>query len=565
MIKNVVTNEDIYTDDEVFSDEEYKSLSDDDISDGIVSFKTLHKSNMIKRAISIRQNHEKRLMDEKIKKENMEKEKIEKAEYKSAVAPLLNWVKIQPPVVTNFIERENTDFPSLNVKHVEDDDSWISVKAPTKKEQSNFKSNIKSKLCGSIMQNKQCPHGDKCTFAHSRNELNIFDCQFDNCKFVKFYNNSYHNTHKYYKCEKKHKNETDANYFLRTGISEPVTEKEMQETYDEFIRNYNMLTIEMIKTINELPCDKVIVYHGFSYHGNAMASYKQRQRNYQQQRPFVRKIWTNFINVVKSQPIAQVTHKTVSEDPVKVYIRNKNNKINDIRLLKVSIDRTDETINRMKKNNNTEFVKKYEKEYKEKMQQLALLEKELSEIKVEKPIKDVEVEEIKEEIVVVEKVKEIKPIAQILEIKSNKKVIDVKPEPVKELVKLVIKQPVKELVKLVIEQPVKELIEPVDEGWTEVKKNHSKALEKKTDNIVVSCNVKTQICRSVSQKIKCPYGEKCKYAHKINELNIKNCGFGINCKLVKYFNNKYVNTNTMKSCCYKHPSESNQNLYTRNF
>jgi len=315
-----------------------------------------------------------------------------------------------------------------------------------------------------------------------------------------------------------------------------------------------MLTDEMRKTINDLPCDKVIVYHGFSYHGNAMASYKQRQLNYQQQRPFVRKIWTNFINVIKSQPIAQVTDKTVSEDPVKVYIRNKNNKINDIRLLKISIDRTDETINRMKKNNNTELVKKYEKEYKEKMQQLALLEKELSEIKVEKPVEEEKIE------VIVEKIKnEIKPtiIGQILEINSNKKVIDVKPEPVKELVKLV------------IEQPVIKLIEPVDEGWTEVKKNKRnetpKALEKKTDNIVLSCNAKTQICRSVSQKIKCPYGEKCKYAHKINELNIKDCGFGLNCKLVKYFNNKYVNTNTMKSCCYKHPSETNENLYTRIF
>lgn len=537
MFKNVVIQEDIYSDEDVYSDEEYKSLSDDDISDGIVNFKTLHKSNMIKRAISISQNREKRMMDEKKKKEDIEKEKIENMEYKSAVAPLLNWVKCQPLVTSFTTNKENNDFPSLNVKNIKEDDSWISVKATNKtKHQPQHKSNLKTKFCGSIVQNKNCPNGDKCTFAHSRNELNIFDCPFDNCKFVKFYNNSYQNTHKYYRCEKKHKDETDANYFLRTGISDPVTEKEMQETYDEFICHYNMLTEEMRKTINELPCDKVIVYHGFSYNGNAMASYKQ-----QRQRPFVRKIWTNFVNVVKSQPQVtnKVVHKTVSEDPVKVYIRNKNNKNNEIRLLKISIDRTQETINRMKKNNNIEFVKKYEKEYKEKMQQLAILEKELSEIKVEKKLEVVDVEENKEEIVVVEKVKEIKPIAQILEIKSNKKE-DVKHVPA------------------VIEEPV----EPIDEGWTEIKK--IKRNEIPVDN-VISCNIKTQICRSVSQKIKCPYGEKCKYAHKINELNIKNCGFGNNCKLVKYINNKYVNTNTMKSCCYKHPSETNQNLYTRNF
>jgi hypothetical protein len=549
MFKNVVTYEDIYSDEEVYSDEEYKSLSDDDISDGIVNFKTLHKSNMIKKAISIRQNHEKRLIDEKKKKEDMEKEKIENAEYKSTVAPLLNWVKIQSTVI-NITEKENNEFPSLKIVKDVEDESWISVKAPKTKQQpqhNNFKSNIKSKFCGSIAQNKPCPHGDKCTFAHSRNELNIFDCPFDDCKFVKLYNNSYQNTHKYYKCEKKHKNETNTNFFIRTGISDPVTEKEMQDTYDEYICHYNMLTDEMKKTIDELPCDKVILYHGFPFNGKAIASYKQQRQQYQQ-RPFVKKIWTNFINVVKSQPIT-VVHKTVSEDPVKVYIRNKNNKTNEIRLLKISIDRTQETINRMKKNNNTEFVKKYEKEYKEKMQRLAILENELSEIKVEK-IKEISIEEIKEEkIVVIEKVKESKPIAQILEIKSNKK-IDI---PV-----VIIEQPV---------EPVK-TVEPIDEGWTEVKKIKRneipmKTIEKKIENI--SCNIKTQICRSVSQKIKCPYGEKCKYAHKINELNVKDCGFGNNCKLVKYVNNKYVNTNTMKSCCYKHPSETNQNLYTRNF
>jgi hypothetical protein len=44
----------------------------------------------------------------------------------------------------------------------------------------------------------------------------------------------------------------------------------------------------------------------------------------------------------------------------------------------------------MKKNNNTEFVKKYEKEYKEKMQQMAILEKELSEMneKIDRVIED---------------------------------------------------------------------------------------------------------------------------------------------------------------------------------
>ena len=144
MFKNVITNNDIYSDEDVYSDEEYKSLSDDDISDGIVNFKTLHKSNMIKRAISIRQNHEKRLMEEKIKKENMEKEKIEKAEYKSAVTPLLNWVKIQQPVATNFTEIENNDFPCLNknVQHVNDDSSWITPNKTKQQPQSQQHNNL---------------------------------------------------------------------------------------------------------------------------------------------------------------------------------------------------------------------------------------------------------------------------------------------------------------------------------------------------------------------------------------------------------------------------------------
>ena len=550
MFKNVADNFDEVYDENIYEDNDTR----------IVDFKTLNKSNMIKRAILIRQNYEKQLSDEKKQKEITEKEKIENLKYKSTVAPLLNWVNTNH--VSKTFETENTDFPSLNIVK-KNDTSWISVKVPTKIKQpvqESKPSYSKTKFCSFIMEKKECPRGDKCTYAHLKNELFINDCSYDNCKFVKFYNNNYHNTHKYYRCERRHKNESIANFFSRTGINDPVTEKEMQEAYDSFLYHYSLLTQEMINTIDKLPCDKVVIFNGFSFNGNGIPSYKQRIRQ-QYQRPFVKKIWTNFVNIVKSQPQQTVPQKTILEDPEKEYIRNKNNKNNEIRLLKISINRTQETIDRMKKNN-SEFVKKYEKEYKEKMQYLVILEKELNEIKIEKRLPVIDEKIIEEKVEKIVRVHTPKKI-EVLEIISNKKFIEIEKPKHDEKVERVVESKVER--KSSIEKQVES-----NEGWTQVNVKR-KSVESNEGWTQVNVkrkppkeNTRTQICRSLSENIKCPYGETCRYAHTKSELNIKSCGFGIDCKLIKIVSGKYMNINNRKLCCHIHPSESKSNFYSRN-
>ena len=155
-------------------------------------------------------------------------------------------------------------------------------------------------MCSYITENKECPRKDKCTYAHFRNELIISDCPYSDCKYVRIYNNKYQNTHRYYVCDRRHKNETDSNFFFRTKISDPVTEKEMQDTYDEFVYHYSLLTEQMKKTINSLPCDKVIVYHGFMFNGNATASYKQ-QKIKEREKIVLTKRWSDFVNTIKSE------------------------------------------------------------------------------------------------------------------------------------------------------------------------------------------------------------------------------------------------------------------------
>lgn len=406
-----------------FYEDNFDTVYDNEIYDNEIEIVQRDKRNslhMLKTAISIRQNNEKRLLEERKQREIREKEKTETLTFKSLVSPLLNWV--------NTTQHQPQQIIPLSF---EKDESWISVKRKEKdSSKPESESNIyhKTKFCTLIKEGKKCPKGDKCNYAHFKNELNISNCPYDHCKFVRLYNNKYQNTHKYYLCDRRHKNETDTNFFIRTKISEPVTEKEMQDTYDEFEYHYSILTTEMKKYINELPCDKVVVFHGFMFNGNAMASYKQNkmhQKLKEKEKIMVTKVWANFMDTIKpKQP-----------EPV---VKN--------------------------------------------------------------------------------------------------------PEPV-----VVVKQP----------EPVKE------NGWIEVKPKQQKKIddivEKKTEK-----RLRTQICRSVLQNEKCPYNENCTYAHTKRELNITECGFGIDCKMIKIVSGKFMNINKKKTCCYIHPSESKSNFYSRN-
>ena len=446
----------------------FDNVYDNEINDvydneSVVNFNTLRKSNMINRAILFRQNIEKRVNEEKKKKENMEKEKIEKMEFKTVVSPMLNWVK-NPHHHTQPDVSFSSDFPSLSATSFTKNDSfnWIHVKQKEKIIQKSENLYEKTKICTLIKEGRGCPRKDKCTYAHSRSELKIVNCPYDYCKFVRIYNSKYQNTHKHYVCDRRHRNETDANFFFRTKIYDPVTEKEMQDAYDEFEYNYSHLTTTMKKYINELPCDKVVVFNGFKYNGNAMATYKQHkiQQKLKEKEKIVEvKVWANFMDTIKKSEPSEVK-------PEKNTTTAWNNKV--------------------KENKSTEWNKE----------------------------------------------KESKSTAWKNEVKE--KVVDIS----------------------TVWNEVKEKVVDVSTGWIEVKSKEKKVNEK----IIL----RSQICRSVSKNIKCPYNEKCSYAHTKRELTVTNCGFDIDCILIKIVSGKYMNINTKKTCCYIHPSESKSNFYSRN-
>ena len=73
---------------------------------------------------------------------------------------------------------------------------------------------------------------------------------------------------------------------------------------------------------------------------------------------------------------------------------------------------------------------------------------------------------------------------------------------------------------------------------------------------------KTQMCRSVNSRNKCPHGQKCRYAHKESELEIAECAFGSGCRLVQYRNNVYHSIGS-RICQFIHPKENKDSYFSR--
>lgn len=75
--------------------------------------------------------------------------------------------------------------------------------------------------------------------------------------------------------------------------------------------------------------------------------------------------------------------------------------------------------------------------------------------------------------------------------------------------------------------------------------------------------VKTQICKSVKEKTKCPHGKNCRFAHTFAELVVNDCAYGERCKGIKFDSGRYSNTSSSRICTYKHPGESKDNYKFR--
>ena len=73
---------------------------------------------------------------------------------------------------------------------------------------------------------------------------------------------------------------------------------------------------------------------------------------------------------------------------------------------------------------------------------------------------------------------------------------------------------------------------------------------------------KTRMCNSVEKKEPCRHGEKCRFAHSLEELVTRNCFFKGECRFVRYENGKLVN-NGRDICRNKHPHESQDEFIER--
>lgn len=78
--------------------------------------------------------------------------------------------------------------------------------------------------------------------------------------------------------------------------------------------------------------------------------------------------------------------------------------------------------------------------------------------------------------------------------------------------------------------------------------------------------VRTKMCNSVKSNKPCRHGKRCRFAHNVSELTIRECRFGEGCRFVKSDIVKGCVNNVGKAgrvCEFKHPSESTSQYYQR--
>lgn len=72
---------------------------------------------------------------------------------------------------------------------------------------------------------------------------------------------------------------------------------------------------------------------------------------------------------------------------------------------------------------------------------------------------------------------------------------------------------------------------------------------------------KTRMCNSVG-KGKCHHGNRCRFAHHLDELNIITCFFDHRCRFIEIVAGKVVDYGA-KMCTHKHTAESKEEFFTR--
>lgn len=492
--------------------------------------------------IAIQLRKQKEQLEAKLKKEkeDEEKEYIESNKFKEIVTPHLNWVTRKSHIYDDIFSFDNEKMK----KAEEEDSTFIVVKKSKKNKKKDEEPKVNTfrftQFCEKFLSGKNC--NGNCNYAHSYEDFSFRDCDYQKtggCRLVRKYSpNKYMNNknHQNRKCDRLHDGESNINYFIRMNIKLPITPEDIEDATKHFF-NINV-PLQMKTHLQNLPSNKSIIIEGIHFYGQLKTVYKEikqvgnswmKKNNLFKKPEQVKNCWNKpnpifHTNVVtKTKVNHQKVIKRVVEDPQKVYIRNKNLKMVEIKTMKLSIERTQLTIQRIKKVNDINFLKKFEKEFREKIKKLTILEKDLSELKVEINVPVIEEKVIKQEERKIEK--KVETPLQILEI--------IVPNMKKDLQ---------------IPNMKKEISDT--EGWIEVSK---KPQQKKEEEI----NLRTQVCNSVFNKTKCPYGKKCRFAHYRNEINPQLCNF-TDCRLIKYDSSGVcINREKHKICSYKHKNDIN--------
>ena len=75
---------------------------------------------------------------------------------------------------------------------------------------------------------------------------------------------------------------------------------------------------------------------------------------------------------------------------------------------------------------------------------------------------------------------------------------------------------------------------------------------------------RTKMCMSVAKGVPCRHGDRCRFAHSQEELQVAKCFFGCNCRFVRQTNQGWwVNAGGDKKCTFIHEGEDKENYVKR--
>jgi len=535
----------------------------------------LKKQNQQKKEIEIKKKEREERERQEIKnKENKVKEVKTKTFSWNVTAP----VKIENIKIQNIIEEAKQDDEWTVVKVKERKIMENKQKFPTHEELKKL--NTKTEMCESFRNGTVCKYGNRCNFAHSIDELKTKTCKYNPCERVRQVSHDcYVNVDKTRSkiCGCKHINESEDNLYTRlTGIEKRATEEEMDELYLSFLesgefdkpqepivkkpyvqkfkpmwpttfellKNFAIENLKKIAYSNNIQTNQIV-----KTNKKYLTSQKTRnmlfldiQKLIEKQYPHDKEEILNFIESIKKQDEMVIKKlnkpkKMKLEDVKKSHIREKNKLNDEIRQVKISIKRCDETIRRLKSQNN---ISVYENKQIEKNM---LLKKDLEQkLKTtEDNLKDIQDIKKFEEIFKVQNIEET-PEEEIV-VKVEKKIV----KPVKQCDIILVVKPVVTIKEQKIEQHVED-----NSGWINVvdKKKKNNIPPVITTSTLVKNNInKTKVCESLKTKVKCRHGDKCRFAHTKEELVIKKCDFSSNC--------------TNQNCQFKHDSETDYDFYSK--